>query len=202
MLRRTILALLHRAPCGCVIFAFLATACPDGQLADARRLAQAGRTEEAGAAFVALAKADPANLAAWDGAVQLWCHDQINVGECMSVLDLELQLLGNLQRHRDTLSEVLERRARARLAQGMVDAALTDLERAIKAAPERATVYTARARAFMMMGRSEEGRLALRTARKLQPKLTEIDELYRSMPAADTATISPSPGTDEFGGPR
>ncbi|MEM7679354.1 MAG: hypothetical protein AAF449_25555 [Myxococcota bacterium] len=185
MLQRTILAL-----------SLAMAGCPDTRLAEARRLAGAGHTDKAGAAFVALAKADPANLGAWDGAVQLWCNDQVNVGECMSVLDLELQLLGDLQRHRDVLSEVLERRARERLTQGMVDAALSDLDRAAKAAPERATVYTARARAFMMLGRTEAIRRALKKAKKLEPRLSEIDELYRQIPGVNTATIS-----DQFGGP-
>ncbi len=161
----------------------LITGCPDQRLAAARRLAAQGQPQKAAEAFVALAKADPANLGAWDGAVQIWCRDLANVGKCMSVLDLELKLLGSLQRHRDALSEVLERRARARLAQGLVDAALADLDRATKAGPNRASVHAARARAHMMRGAREDMLRALKRAKTLDPHLAEVDALYRLLPS-------------------
>lgn len=164
---------------------------------EARALVEAGEYRRAGDAFLALAKADPANLGAWDGAVQLWCKDQINVGECMKVLDLELRLLGNLQRHRDALSEVLERRARARLEQGLVAAALEDLARAEKAAPERASVHAVRARAYMMQGESERMLDALRRAKRLDPKLAEADALYRLVPSGQSDDLRPEAA---FGG--
>lgn len=161
----------------------LAVGCPDRRLDEARRLVEEGQTQAAAEAFVALAKADPADLGAWDGAIQIWCRDEVHVGKCMSVLDLELKLLGSLQRHRDALSEVLERRARARLDQGLVDAALADLERASKAGPQRASVHTARARAHMMRGAREDMLRALKQAKTLDPHLEEIDELYRLVPS-------------------
>ena len=196
LLRRTVLGLLRREQILWLPFGFLIlAACPDRQLDDARSLLEAGKLDEAGRAFVALARADPANLAAWDGAVQVWCRDQINVGECMSVLDLELKLLGNLQRHRDALSEVLERRARARLEQGLIDAAFADLARAEKAAPERASVYVAQARAHMMRGDRAAMLEALDRAKKRDPGLAEADALYRIVPSSTTAE-------DAFGGPQ
>ena len=179
-----------------LILSFALTGCPDRQLDDARALIEAGRYEEAGEAFVALAKADPANLGAWDGAVRLWCRDQVNVGRCISVLDLELQLLGTLQRHRDALAEVLERRARARLEQGLVEPALDDLERAIKAAPERPSVHVAQARAYMMKGEADAMLKALDLAKKLDPRQVEADELYQLVP---TASVADDEG---FGGPK
>ena len=183
------MALMPRPARALLIYAVLLTGCPDRRLQDARALVEEGRFKEAGAAFVALAKADPANLAAWDGAVQLWCRDQINVGECVGVLDLELKLLGSLQRHRDALSEVLERRARARLQQGMIESALADLKRAAEAAPERPSVYAAQARAHMMRGARTEMLNALDHAKKLDPKNAEADELYRWAPGNDDDAI-------------
>lgn len=157
--------------------------CPDDTLDRARTLEAEGRFQEAGDLYVYLAKKDPANLGAWDGAVELWCTKQVNVGECMGVLDLELEILGNLQRHHDALSEVLERRARARIEAGMAKAALPDLDRAQKAAPERASVYCARARALIALGSAVEARAALDHAKKLDPQNTEADELYAELPS-------------------
>jgi tetratricopeptide (TPR) repeat protein len=158
--------------------------CPDDTLDRARELEREGRIQEAGDLYVYLAKKDPANLGAWDGAVALWCKKHVNVGECMGVLDLELDLLGNLQRHHDALSEVLELRARARIEAGMAKAALADLDRARKAAPERASVFCARARALIMLGHGEEARDALDQAKKLEPKNAEADQLYRELPSS------------------
>ena len=182
--------------CGAVAVALLG--CPDNRLSNARQLVNEGRYQEAGDAFVALAKADPANLGAWDGAVELWCKKQVNVGQCMGVLDLELKLLGSLQRHRDALSEVLERRARARLAQGLIPSALADLERAEKAAPERAVIHAVRARAHMMRGDRTAMLASLNRAKKLDPKLAEADELYSLVPTSSQADAADGEG---FGGP-
>ncbi len=192
---------IRPALCAVGLAGLLATlGCPDRRLADARALVEAGRYEEAGDAFVRLAKTDPANLGAWDGAVQLWCRDQVNVGRCMTVLDLELQLLGSLQRHRDALSEVLERRGRARLEKGLVEAALKDFDRAVSAAPERPSVHTARARVFMMRGETNAMLEALDRAKKLAPKHVEADELYQLVPT-DASDASTQDGVnDGFGG--
>ena len=51
---------------------------------------------------------------------------------------LELEMLGNINRHREALSVALEKRARLRLEKGMAKGALMDLARAIKASPWRA----------------------------------------------------------------
>ncbi|MEQ9499026.1 MAG: tetratricopeptide repeat protein [Deltaproteobacteria bacterium] len=173
------------------LVAMTLTGCPDDSLDRARKLEAEGRIREAGELYQHIAKKDPANLGAWDGAVDLWCNKHVDVGACMGVLDLELDLLGNVERHRDALSEVLELRARARAENGMAQAALTDLERAEKAGPERPTVYTAKARVLMMLGRPDEAHDALDVAKRLDPNNAEADALYKELPSKD-------PG---FGGP-
>ena len=200
MLRRTNIKPMSRQARAVLILAISLTACPDRRLQDARTLAEAGKSREAAEAFVALAKSDPANLAAWDGAIQIWCQDEIHVGQCMSVLDLELKLLGTLQRHRDALAEVLERRARARLAQGMMNAAIDDLERSVKAGPERATVHAARARVFMMQGDRARMLEALKRARTLDPNLAEVETLYGLVPTEPGQADAEPPSEAGFGG--
>jgi tetratricopeptide (TPR) repeat protein len=162
--------------------AFSLAGCPANDIAHARELEHDGKIAEAGELYVAIAKKDPANLAAWDGAVALYCTKQVDVGECMGVLDLELQLLGNLTRHHDALSEVLELRARARIEQGLLDAALADLERAERAGAKRSTVYSAKARVLVTAGRMDDARAALERAKELDPKNGEIDELAKLLP--------------------
>ncbi len=169
--------------------------CPDDTLDRARALQKEGRIQEAGDLYTYLAKKDPANLAAWDGAVQLWCREHVDVGACMSVLDLELDLLVNVERHRDALSEVLELRARARAESGMAQAALTDLERAEKAGPNRPSVHTAKARVLMMLGRTDAAHDALDTAKRLDPNHAEADALYQELPKKPEEAPAP------FGGP-
>lgn len=160
------------------------TACPERPLEAGKKLEESGRFAEAGELYLHTAKEDPANLAAWDAAVDLWCRRQINVGECMTVLDVELQLLGTLDRHQDALAEVLELRARARLEQGLVEAALADLDRAEKAAPNRATVWVAQARCYLALGKADEAERLLDRAKKKDPHLAEADELLRTLPRA------------------
>jgi tetratricopeptide (TPR) repeat protein len=174
VLRQAVLALAASS--------IILAACPANDLEKARALEREGRISEAGELYVDLAKKDPANLGAWDGAVELYCRKHVNVGECISVLDLELDRLGNLERHHDALSEVLELRARARIEQGVIDAALTDLERAEKAGAKRSTVYSAKARAMVHLGRMDDARLALDRAKELDPKNEEIDELLKLLP--------------------
>lgn len=178
--------------------AVLLAGCPSDPLADARAKAAAGEHAAAGAAFFEAAKADPANLAAWDGAVTNYCGRTPNVGDCMTVLDTELQVLGTLQRHQDALSEVLERRGRARIESGIVEAGLADLARAEKAAPERASVLVARAKGLVMLGRSKEAQAALHRAKRLQPDVPGADEVFRMIPKAPTATVTAPEET--FGG--
>ncbi len=148
----------------------------------AKELEQLGQLKEAADRYWSIAKDDPANLGAWDGAVRIWCKLDINVGRCMEVLELELDVLGNLQRHQDALSEVLELRARARMEQGLANAALSDLVRSEKAAPERASVLIAKARALVMLGRRKDAIAALDRARKLEPKNVELQEVTRMLP--------------------
>jgi tetratricopeptide (TPR) repeat protein len=169
------------------------SACPSNDIEKARALEREGKIEEAGELYLDLAKKDPANLAAWDGAVELYCRKHVHVGQCMGVLDLELDRLGNLERHHDALSEVLELRARARIEQGIIDAAIADLERAEKAAPKRSTVYSARARAFVHLGKMDEARVQLERAKELDPQNEEIAEVWKLLPV-------PGEGRDDFGG--
>lgn len=172
-------------------------ACPSGPLEAARRLAEAGKHIEAGDAFLAVARADPAHLAAWDGAVEAYCVQAVHIGHCLKVLDLELDRLGNIERHHDALSIALERRARSRLDAGLAEAALEDLERASAAAPDRASVQVARARALVMLGRRQPALEALEEAARLDPKNPEIAEVRRTVPAP---TVAPSPEGEGFGG--
>jgi len=172
--------------------------CPSSEMEDAKALAAGGRYLEAGAAFKDIARADPANLAAWDGAIDAFCRKEVRVGECMGVLDLELELLGNLDRHADALSEALDARARARLEQGLVDPALADLARAEKAAPDRAPVLVTKARALIMKGQSEAALEALYRAKKIDPSFAEADEVFRLVPKEDTKPHAPP--EEQFGG--
>lgn len=193
---------VKRAPVTVVastIFAALLAGCPDRPLDRARALEEKGDLREAGELYVDAAKADPANLAAWDAAIELWCRKSFNVGECMGVLDLELKLLGNVERHKEALSEVLELRARARSEQGLIDAALSDLDRAQRAMPNRSTVYSARARALLKQGLREEALTALKRARELDRKNAEVDELAKAIAEKKTAE-KPKAGEEKFGG--
>lgn len=167
-------------------------ACPANDLEKARALEREGKIAEAGELYVDLAKKDPANLAAWDGAVDLYCKKHVHVGQCMSVLDLELDRLGTLERHHDALSEVLELRARARIEQGIIDAAMSDLERAEKAGPRRSTVQSAKARALVAVGKMDDARAALKKARELDPKNEELLEIEKMLPGDGPA--------EDFGG--
>lgn len=148
----------------------LSGACTQTPIEAAHALARDGKKVEALAAFKAIAKKDPAHLAAWDRAVALACRELVDVGECLGVLDLELELLGKLDRHHDALGEVLERRARARVEQGLLDAALDDLARAERAAPERAGVFVVRALALVARGERAAAKVALERAAVLDPQ--------------------------------
>ena len=161
--------------------------CPERPLAAAEAHLAAGDPKAAGAAFVDAAKRDPANLAAWDGAIDAHCVRRVDVGDCLNVLDLELQILGDLQRHRDVLSEVLERRARERLTAGMADAALADLARAEKAAPNRAVIHAIRARVYLSLGRRAEALESIRRAKTIDPRLEETDRIISELPPPDEA---------------
>ena len=169
---------------GILLAATAISACPHRALDDVRALAAAGQKKEAAALALATAKADPANLAAWDAAVDLWCNQLVVVGECLNVLDLELDLLGNVQRHKDALSDVLVRRARARLADGLPKAALMDLDRAAKAGPKRAGVHIARAEVYASLGERSRAVQALERARKIDPNHHGIDHAAKLIPEA------------------
>ncbi|MCB9654752.1 MAG: tetratricopeptide repeat protein [Deltaproteobacteria bacterium] len=160
----------------------LLAGCPSSDVHRARSLETAGKLEEAAALYLAAAKADPANLAAWDGAVETSCRKSTHVGACLNVLDLELNTIGTLERHQDALGEVLEARARARLEQGLVEAALDDLDRAEKAAPNRASVHVVRARAAMMRGDREGAIASITRARTLDPASEEANEVLKALP--------------------
>ena len=51
------------------------------------------------------------------------------------------------------------------------------------AAPDRASVHCARARALIALGSAVEARAALDQAKKLDPQNTEADELYAELPS-------------------
>jgi tetratricopeptide (TPR) repeat protein len=165
--------------------------CPAQPFAEAEALERGGDLEGAARQYVRIAKADPANLAAWDRAIELQCRKRIDVGACIGILDLELDLIGSLARHHDALGEVLERRARARLEQGMAEAALEDAERAEKAAAPRAGLYVVKAKAYAGLGRAREARQALEAARRLEPGNEEANAFFADLP--------PDP-EEEFGG--
>lgn len=186
------------APLYVALTAATLAACPDRPLAEAEAARSAARWEEAGDAYLAAARRDPALLAAWDGAVDVWCREIVHVARCLKVLDLELELLGSVVRHHDALSQSLEARARARIDQGLAEPALSDLDRAAKAAPERASVHVARARALAMMGQREPALEALKTARSLQPGIAEADEVVEFIPKPGGAPATE--GEPGFGG--
>ncbi len=177
------------------------TACPNRPLDAARAALEAGRLDEAGEAFLAAAHRDPALLGAWDGAVEAWCVRAAHVGRCLSVLDLELDRLGSVDRHKDALSEALEGRARARMAAGLVQAALEDLDRAALAAPERAPVLVARARALAMLGQRDEALAALEAAQTIDPSHPELDEVRRMVPGPPAVPDLENAPPAGFGGP-
>ncbi len=164
--------------------------CPDTNMDEAKDLRAQGQHEQAGDLFFTLAKRDPANLGAWDGAIQAFCRDEVRVGRCLDVLDYELEVLGNLDRHKDALGEVLEARARARLDQGLVDAALGDLDRAERAAPGRAPTLVVRAKCLLKKGAVKAATEALYRAKKIDPQSAEADAVFRALPK----------GEDSFGG--
>lgn len=163
-------AVSRTRPAALALALVLAGGCTQTPIEAADALARDGKKVEALAAFKAIAKKDPAHLAAWDRAVALACRELVDVGECLGVLDLELELLGKLDRHHDALGEVLERRARARVDQGLLDAALDDLARAERAAPERAGVFVVRALALVARGERAAARASLERAAVLDPQ--------------------------------
>jgi tetratricopeptide (TPR) repeat protein len=167
--------------------------CPDDPLDEARQLEAEGALPAAGEAYLAAAKADPALLAAWDGAVRIHCRQRGDVGRCLGVLDYELELLGRVERHAAALAEALEMRARARLETGLVDPARSDLERAEQVAPERASVQAALARVALARGDKAEARTRLERARRLDPTLAELESLWD---LTRTSTPGSPPGAD------
>jgi len=170
------------------LVALVALGCPDDPLGQAKALEDRGETEASAAAYLAAAKADPALIAAWDGAIHGYCRVLSDVGRCLSVLDYELELLGPVPRHADALAEALEARGRARLAKGMVDAAQSDFERAEQVAPERGSVQAALARVALARGDQALAAQRLDDARKLDPGLPELEELW---PLTQTASSAP-----------
>ena len=178
---------------------FAVLACSDGPLDQAQRLSEAGRHREAGESYLAAARAYPGLLAAWDGAVDAFCNKEVRIGRCLEVLDLELSMLGPVPRHRDALSAALERRARLRLERGMVEAAFADLGRAARAGPERASVFSARARAHLARGERTAAEHALRRALLLDPGLEEAEDLVGEF--TNTSTTSTGDPESRFGGP-
>lgn len=157
--------------------------CPSDPLAEARGLEARGERVEAAESFRRAAKRDPANLAAWDGAVRLYCEELARVGECLSTLDLELDLIGNVVRHTAAYASALEQRARARLESGMPAEAEADIERALRVTPERASLYVVRARARLARGERAAAEKDLARARQLDPAETEADEVVEILRA-------------------
>lgn len=174
-----------RHPLGLSLSLAALFACPGAPIDEARRLETAGERAAAAERYQAVARADPANLAAWDAAVRLWCRELARIDRCVGLLELELELLGDLARHREALGEALEARGRRRLEAGLVDAAIGDLERAEKAAPRRASVHAAFARVAITRGDREAALQALDRARRLDPKLDELETLTEALPTEE-----------------
>lgn len=168
--------------------------CPQDPLAEARALEQRGESIAAAEAFRLAAKRDSANLAAWDGAVRLYCEELARVGECLSTLDLELDLIGNVARHTAAYASALEQRARARLESGMAAEAEADIERALRVTPDRASLFVVRARARLARGQREEAEKDLSRARQLDPNQAEANEVVKTLREG----LEPQ---DTFGGP-
>lgn len=160
----------------------LLIACPSDPLAKARKLEAEGERAAATSAYLAQARRDPANLHAWDRAAALACNDG-GVARCLQVLDLELELLGKVERHADLLAQALERRGRARLEQGLVESALEDLTRSQEVGPDRASVFAAQAKAYLMLGRRVEARERLSQVELRDPELAELRALRALMEA-------------------
>ncbi len=171
-----------RPPIGLSLSLVALLACPGSPIDEARRLEAAGEREGAAERYQAVARADPANLAAWDAAVRLWCRELARIDRCVG---LELELLGDLASHREALGEALEARGRRRLEAGLVDAALGDLERAEKAAPRRASVHAAFARLWIARGDREAALRARDRARRLDPTLEELEALTETRPTEE-----------------
>lgn len=182
-------------PAPLAVFAVvLSTGCGERPFEKAQALEARGQLREAAAAYRDLAKLDPANLGAWDRAIDLFCRKVSDVGECLGVLDLELDRLGRIDRHSEVLGEVLETRARARLEQGLIDAALDDLRRAERVTPGRASLYVAEARAHLARSAFPEAIAAIDRARTLDPQNQEADAVVASLPSRRAADAP-------FGGP-
>lgn len=160
--------------------------CPDDPLAEARKLERDRQLAEAAAAYLEVARADPAHLAAWDAAARIHCRERRSISDCLQLLDLELELLGQVERHGALLAEALEARGRARLKQGMVHAALEDLTRSQEVAPDRASIFLAQARAYLMQGRQVEAEERIRQARRREPGHPELDELESMIRPTDS----------------
>lgn len=173
-------------------------ACPNDPLDDAKRLESEGALPAAGEAYLEAAKADPALLAAWDGAIRIFCRARSDVGRCLGVLDYELELLGRVDRHAEALADALEARARARLETGLVDAARSDLLRAEQVAPDRASVQAALARVALARGDKAAARQRLERARRIAPNLEELEELW-GLTATSTPSSPASPGAGPSG---
>ncbi len=172
--------------------------CPDSPLEQAQAAEKAQKFQEAGEHYIAAAKAHPANLATWDGAVEIFCKKEVRVGRCLEVLDMELKLLGNLDRHVHVASGALDRRARARLDQGMVQAASSDIERAERLGPPPAPVLVTKARILLAKGdRSEAVELLVR-AKKLDSQNREAETLLQELSVNPGAEDPPEP--EGFGG--
>ena len=174
-----------RARVGMMLIAIHMLGCPEKPIDEARRLEKKGELGKAAEAYVAAAKADRANLSAWDGAVRIWCKELARIDKCLEVLDLELQTLGKLTRHHDYLSVALESRAKQRMQQGLIKSALMDLKRAAKAGPLRASVYVEQARAYSALGIRHLAEQALAKARKLDPKNKAADQVAEQLPSEE-----------------
>lgn len=168
-------------------------ACPDRGLDRAEQALAAGRFDEAGEAYLNLARRDPAMLAAWDGAIQVWCVKQVRIGRCLEVLDLEIQKLGVVARHQKVLTRALASRAEARLRQGLFEAAASDLDRAENAGPPDAWVLRLRAEIWMAKGDPVKARAALKDAAELEPDHPDLRRLLDALPEDEGFGAQPAP---------
>ncbi|MEM1026279.1 MAG: tetratricopeptide repeat protein [Myxococcota bacterium] len=173
----------YHTPIVSMLVCGLGAGCPTDPLQEAREFEKRGEFAQAAQMFLEAARSDPALLGAWDGAVRIHCEVRVDVASCLEVLDLELEVLGSVQRHADALAESLERRARARLEQGLLDSAASDLQRAEAAGPERGSVHAVWARLHLARGDPSKARRSLDAARARTPDLPELEGLYQVLEA-------------------
>lgn len=159
----------------------LIAACARGDLDAARRLEAEGRLRAAGAAFQRLAESDPANLAAWDGAVRIWCRRLAAVGRCAAVLGEERARIGRVERHEAALFDALVGRAHARIDAGLIAAAADDIARAEKMRMASPRLVAAKARLALRTNAPDQARNHLQAGLNRWPDAPELQAVAQTL---------------------